>query len=54
MAFGATSSQVLTGVLLYGLKLSCAGLAIGVLITIAMNRVLTSFLSEVHGLEVVP
>jgi predicted permease len=54
MALGATSNQVLSSVLLRGLKLSCAGLAIGVLVTVAMNRVFTSFLSEVHGLEIVP
>jgi len=54
MALGATSKQVLSGVLMRGLKLSSAGLAIGVLVTVAMNRVLTSFLSEVHGLEIVP
>ncbi|HEY6387735.1 MAG TPA: ABC transporter permease [Candidatus Acidoferrum sp.] len=54
MALGATSNQVLSGVLLRGLRLSCAGLVIGLLITIAMNRVLTSFLSQVHGLEIVP
>jgi putative ABC transport system permease protein len=54
MALGVTSSQVLSGVLLRGLRLSCAGLTIGVLITIAMNGVLASFLSEVHGLEIVP
>jgi putative ABC transport system permease protein len=54
MALGATSNQVLSGVLLRGLRLSCAGLVIGLLITIAMNRVLTSFLTEVHGLEIVP
>jgi putative ABC transport system permease protein len=41
-------------VLMRGLKLSSAGLAIGVLVTVAMNRVLASFLSEVHGLEIVP
>jgi len=54
MALGATSNQVLSGVLLRGLRLSCAGLVIGLLITVAMNRVLTSFLTEVHGLEIVP
>jgi len=54
MALGATSNQVLSGVLMRGLKLSSAGLAIGVLVTVAMNRVLASFLSEVHGLEIVP
>jgi ABC-type antimicrobial peptide transport system permease subunit len=54
MALGATSNQVLSGVLLRGLRLSCAGLVIGLLITIAMNRVLTRFLTEVHGLEIVP
>ena len=54
MALGATSNQVLSGVLMRGLKLSSAGLAIGVLVTVAMNRVLTSFLSEVHGLEILP
>jgi putative ABC transport system permease protein len=54
MALGATSNQVLSGVLLRGLRLSCAGLVIGLLITIAMNRVLTSFWTEVHGLEIVP
>jgi predicted permease len=54
MALGATSNQVLSGVLMQGLKLSSAGLAIGVLVTVAMNRVLTIFLAEVHGLEIVP
>jgi putative ABC transport system permease protein len=54
MALGATSNQVLSEVLLRGLRLNSAGLVIGVLITVAMNRVLTSFLSEVHGLEIVP
>jgi len=54
MALGATSNQVLSGVLARGLKLSGSGLVIGLLITIAMNRVLTSFLSEVHGLEILP
>jgi predicted permease len=54
MALGATSNQVLSGVLLRGLRLSCSGLVIGLLITIALNRVLTTFLSEVHRLEMVP
>jgi putative ABC transport system permease protein len=54
MALGATSNQVLSSVLLRGLRLSCAGLLIGLLITVAMNRVLISFLSEVHGLQTVP
>jgi putative ABC transport system permease protein len=54
MALGATSNQVLSEVLARGLRLSCAGLAIGILITVAMNRVLTTFLSEVHGLEIAP
>jgi ABC-type antimicrobial peptide transport system permease subunit len=54
MALGATSNQVLSEVLLRGLKLSCAGLVIGILITVAMTRVLTTFLSEVRGLEIVP
>jgi putative ABC transport system permease protein len=54
MALGATSGQVLSGVLLRGLRLSCAGLFLGMVMTVAMNRVLASFLSEVHGLETVP
>lgn len=54
MALGATSNQVLSGMLARGLRLSCAGLVIGVLITLAMNRVLSSFLSEVRGLEIGP
>jgi putative ABC transport system permease protein len=54
MALGATSKQVLSGVLTRGLKLSGFGLMIGLLITVALNRVLTSFLSEVHGLEIWP
>jgi putative ABC transport system permease protein len=54
MALGATSRQVLSGVLLRGLRLSCAGLFLGLVMTVAMNRVLASFLSEVHGLETVP
>jgi putative ABC transport system permease protein len=54
MALGATSNQVLSGVLLRGLRLSCAGLFLGLVMTVAMNRVLASFLSEVHGLETVP
>ncbi len=54
MALGATSGQVLSGVLLRGLRLSCAGLFLGLVMTVAMNRVLASFLSEVHGLETVP
>ena len=54
MALGATSNQVLSGVLARGLRLTCAGLFIGLLITIALNRVLTSFLSEVHALEAGP
>jgi ABC-type antimicrobial peptide transport system permease subunit len=49
MALGATSQQVLSGVLARGLKLSFAGFAIGVLTTVAMNCVLATLLSEVRG-----
>jgi putative ABC transport system permease protein len=50
MTLGASRSAVVGMVVLYGLKLTCAGIAIGVCLALALTRVVASFL---YGVRVV-
>lgn len=54
MALGADGGEILSLVLRRGLTLACAGMFVGMLLTVTMNRILASFLTEIQRFETTP